>query len=82
MTDKDKPSDSEFVRWIEWIKQCILDLKDLTKKQAGEITDLYKLVTELRIEQAAQKVKTGIYGFIGAAIPVLLAIVIDMWKKK
>jgi len=82
MTDKDKVTDSEFVRWIEWIKQCILDLKDSTKKQAGEIQDLYKLVTELRIEQASQKVKTGIYGFIGAAIPVLLAVLIDMYKKK
>ena len=55
--------------WTEWRQHVLITLKDLNSK-----------MDQVRLEVAGLKVKAGIWGLVGAAIPVLLGLSIVLIK--
>lgn len=80
-TDKDGNSapngdgGEDWKRWSEWVKDGVRELR----KEIKEIGDE---VDRLRIEMATQKVKVGVIGMIGSAIPIIITLLIMYIKSQ
>ena len=73
--------------WTEWSKHVLKKLEELEKhdKDTQDAIDLFKneinkILTEIKVEVAMLKVKSGIWGLIGGLIPVAIAIVYILLK--
>lgn len=60
--------------WEEWKNHVLEELVDL-KGQHGKIQDS---LTALHIDMATLKVKAGIWGLVGGAIPVLVGVAVQI----
>lgn len=68
MTDKDT--------WNEWSKYVLEELKRIN----GCYVEIDKKVDKISIDIATLKVKAGIWGLIGGAVPVLIGFGILLLK--
>jgi hypothetical protein len=68
--------------WNEWSKHVLMELERLNTQQE----EMGEQVTELRIQlsklDVAFKIKSGIWGLIGGAIPVALALIIWLVRSQ
>lgn len=64
-------NNQSFREWRLWIREEL-------KRHAGELVDIKKTLTELKVEIAMLKVKSGIWGFAAGAIPVLIMIAVKL----
>ena len=78
--------DDEKNGWAEYSKLVLHELQRLNKcregdlKEFGEFKDCVKRSFEgIRIDLAVLKVKAGVWGFIGAAIPILVLVLIEVF---
>jgi hypothetical protein len=75
------PDDS----WPEWSRHVLAELKRLNDNLANldDKIDTIKdgHISPLKIEIAMLKVKSGIWGLIGGAIPVILMVLVELLKK-
>lgn len=62
--------------WTEYRKLVLKELEDLNKGYS----DLRKEVGKLREDIATLKVKSGVWGMIGGAIPVAIGIIVWFLK--
>lgn len=58
--------------WTKWGKHV---LKELERQDSTDV-DIVSRVNKLEIDQAVLKMKSGIWGAIGASIPIIIAIAI------
>lgn len=65
-------SDDNNNGWMEWKNYVVKELD--TQKRTDE--DQWEEITKLKVEQAVLKVKSGIWGAIGALIPIIVALLI------
>ncbi len=63
--------------WDEWSKHVLLELKRLGTGQESHNT----LLSEIKSQIATLKVKAGIWGLIGGAIPVVVGLAIWIIKN-
>jgi len=63
--------------WAKWGQHVLLELT----RQNQCINDLADEVGKIKIENAVLKLKSGIWGAIGASIPILIAIIIWLLQK-
>ena len=63
--------------WNKWSKHVLLELKRLgeCQKTHGE------LLVSIRTEIATLKVKSGVWGLLGGAIPVAIGLAIWLFKN-
>jgi len=64
--------------WHEWSNHVLADLKRLEQSSNQISIQLQKI----EIEIATLKVKSGIFGAVGASIPVVAMILYDLIIKK
>ena len=69
--------DVEADSWYVWSKHVLLQLE----QDSLYLYDIKKKLTEIEKEIAALKVKSGIWGAIGGAIPACVVIVLWMLKQ-
>jgi len=62
--------------WRDWGKHVLLELQRLS----GDIKELEDKISALRGEIIALKVKAGVWGLAGAAIPTVGALLIILFK--
>jgi len=67
----------ELDTWNEWSRHVLKELERLNASTG----DIYEKVNQVRIEIAMLKVKAGIWGAIGGAIPVVVALAMWILKK-
>lgn len=65
----------------DWESYSKLVLAELTRLNKCLSTTKKELV-EVRIELAAMKVRAGVWGMAGAAIPIVIALVVALFVKK
>lgn len=75
-------ADETWERWGEWVKSTVHDNKENISKIEESIQDIYGLITDIRIELASQRVKTGIISLVCSSVPVLLLIAVNLYFKK
>ena len=63
--------------WNAWSKHVLLELKRLSEGQEKHS----KLLGDVRTEIATLKVRSGVWGMIGGAIPVAVGLVIWLIKN-
>ncbi len=63
--------------WDEWSKHVLLELKRLGDGQESHNS----LLGNIRTEIAMLKVKSGIWGALGGAIPVAIGLAIWLFKN-
>lgn len=63
--------------WDQWAKFVLKELERLN----GNSEALRKEVGNIRTEIATLKVKAGLWGALGAAIPVLLLLAIQLFQR-
>jgi len=68
---------SDLNSWTEWSKHILAELQRLD----GWCKDISEKQTEILVEIAALKVKAGIWGLVGGAIPVGIMVIVYMLKK-
>ncbi len=64
--------------WDEWSKHILLELKRLSEGQEKHS----KLLGDVRTEIATLKVRSGVWGMIGGAIPVAVGLAIWILKSR
>lgn len=71
--------------WHEWSRHVLAELKRLNENISGleDKIDRIKadLIAPLHVEIAMLKVKSGIWGLIGGAIPVILMVLAEILKE-
>jgi len=75
MTHDKNDNNQSFREWRLWIREEL-------KRHAGELVDIKQTLTDLKVEIATLKVKSGVWGLAGASIPVAIFIVINVWGGK
>ena len=90
------PNQPEDNNWQEWSKHVLMELKRLNRTVQAvdekidnkidsldiKINDIKdNVITPLKVELAMLKVKSGIWGLIGGAIPVILLVLVEILKK-
>lgn len=90
------PNQPEDNNWQEWSKHVLMELKRLNRTvQAvdekidnkidsldSKINDIKdNVITPLKVELAMLKVKSGVWGLVGGAIPVILLVLVEILKK-
>lgn len=68
--------------WINYQKLVLAELERHSTQLDLINTQLHRHMSEIQVEIAMLKVKAGIWGVIGGAIPVVLFIVLDVLKKR
>lgn len=75
--------------WREWSKHVLKELERLNacyivldEQIDDKIDDLKKCIGEIKLDIAKLKVKAGIWGAIGAAIPILITLAIMAIKSQ
>ncbi len=63
--------------WSVWGKHVLEELKRLNSAQEH----IEKQVTKIHIEIATLKVKSGVWGLVGGAIPVVLGVAYVILRK-
>lgn len=63
--------------WNEWSKHVLKELERLSKAY----TDSAKELGKIRVEIAVLKVKAGIWGLLGGAIPVGVGLLVYLLKE-
>ncbi len=71
------PNLSQANGWSVWGKHVLEELKRLNTAQA----QIEKQVTRIHIEIATLKVKSGVWGLVGGAIPVMLGLTYMLLKN-
>lgn len=61
--------------WIEWRAHVLIELKELR----GQLDVVVEKMNEQKVDFAVMRVKAGIWGALGAAIPTLVAVVIMIY---
>lgn len=61
--------------WFEWRRHVLMELKDLR----AELDVVCERQYEQKVEFAVMRVKAGIWGALGAAIPTLVAVAIMIY---
>lgn len=64
--------------WREYRKLILKQLEDLT----DAVKETQEEVSSMRSEISMLKVKSGVWGALGAAVPILIAMVIWLLTKK
>jgi len=64
--------------WTQWSKHVLLKLGELEKN----MSKIYEAITELKVEIAMLKVKSGVWGLLGGLIPAAIAIIYILLKGK
>jgi len=64
--------------WPEWSRYVLKSIEDLQK----EVIIVQEIVTKTRIDIAQLKVKAGIWGLIGGAIPAIAAVIFLFIKQR
>jgi len=62
--------------WPEWSRFVLKELERLNSCQA----DIYKKINHISVDIAMLKVKSGIWGSIGALIPIIVFIIYQIFK--
>lgn len=62
--------------WTQWSNHVLKELDRLN--EAAEATN--KQLSDIRVEIAMLKVKSGLWGMAGAAVPVALALIVEFLK--
>lgn len=82
MSNHPQPEDT----WQEWSRHVLAELKRLNDTIQAVDDKIDKLkdeqVSPLKIELAMLKVKSGFWGMIGGAIPVILMVLVEILKSK
>jgi hypothetical protein len=64
--------------WFAWSKHVLMQLETDTKC----LRELKEEITKLRVEVGQLKVKSGVWGLIGGAVPVAVGLVVWLIKSK
>jgi hypothetical protein len=64
--------------WNQWSRHVLAELERL---DVG-MKELNKTLTAIQVEIATLKVKSGVWGALGASVPILVATVIWLLTKK
>lgn len=63
--------------WSENAKFILETLSEIKKEQAG----MYKEITSLKVQVAKLNVKSGVYGFVGSALAIVIALALTYLKS-
>lgn len=72
LDDERRPPQPEIGSWTEWAHHVLQELKRLD----ACTSEIKVVMAEIRIEQAKLQVKSGVWGALGASIPVLIGIIL------
>lgn len=72
LPQQDAMSENDPGSWTEWAAHVLRELKRLD----GSIERLEELLTQIRINQAQLQVKSGIWGALGASVPILISMAV------
>ena len=64
--------------WDEWGRHVLQELR----RHHGSLDDIEKAINKIYVEIAMLKVKSGAWGALGGAIPVLIALGVWLLTKK
>jgi hypothetical protein len=64
--------------WFVWSKHVLMQLETDSKC----LRELKEEITKLRVEVGQLKVKSGVWGLIGGAVPVAVGLVVWLIKSK
>lgn len=71
------PEEARSNGWTEYQKLVMTSLEQHEKK----LESIYEAITDIKVEVGMLKVKAGIWGLAGGAIPAIITIVLLMLKK-
>ena len=68
--------------WKEWSRHVLAELKRLSDDYDHLDAKLDDRLTQVAVEIAKLKVKAGIWGVLGGALPVLIGLLIWLFQTK
>ena len=68
--------------WKEWSKHVLAELKRLSNKSDRLDEKLDNRLTQVAVEIAKLKVKAGIWGVLGGAMPVIIGLLIWLLETR
>lgn len=81
---KPNPNDPKWMGngWTQYQKLVLAELERHSKQLEQINSQMHKQMSDLQVEIATLKVKSGVWGLMGGLIPVLVLVVLELLGKR